>query len=485
MIEGHAVRFDPRALLWGLAAVVLSLGCGLAVAAAPAVAFDVSAVALAALAIRRWPLPALLLIVLVRAAVPNSVLVEFLTLGGGGLALLGHARKLPGRRVTVPLLALLLIALASVPFLPSPDEGSRAGSLLLPLIHIPYASSPSNELFEWTNLATVLVVFGLAAWAVRSRAHLNAVVAAILASALIPLMVGMSQLASGQTVRRTGSTLASIRGPFTFPNYFGFYLLVIVALGIVMLFESRTRLTRGASGAVVAAAGVALFLTYTRSAWIALAAVLLVLALTRYRRLLAVGVLLAVTAVLIAPGAVKKAETRFGDLASKSEATASNSWTWRVNEWNAVLPYGWQRPLTGQGFGSYPRMTVRRFGHSSTRYPTIEKPALGVFSPEGFTAHNDYVRMFVELGIPGLLLWVLTLVGAATTALRARRVADVRGVATGTGVIILALGIVSFSDNLQGYAVVLMYAFVLCGALAGVAQRSRGRTAGGPRAGSG
>jgi hypothetical protein len=120
-------------------------------------------------------------------------------------------------------------------------------------------------------------------------------------------------------------------------------------------------------------------------------------------------------------------------------------------------------------------VTVRHFGRFNRRYPTVQDPKLGVFSKVGFTAHNDYVRMFVELGIPGLVLWVLVFVGAVVIAARARRVRGLEPLATGMFALTLALALMSVSDNLQGYSVVLMYAFAVCGGLSGLAALSASR----------
>jgi O-antigen ligase len=318
------------------------------------------------------------------------------------------------------------------------------------------------------NLASVLTVFCLAGWAVTTRARLKTLVSTVLLSALVPIGIALQQLATGNTVTRSGSTLQSLRGPFTYPNYFAFYLVVVLVIATVVILQSRSLAVRAALLLFLLVGLVCLFLTYTRAGWIGFAIALLVLALLRYRALFVVAAVAVLLAVLIAPGAATKAQQRFGDLTSRSESNDSNSWQWRVDEWSAILPYGFQRPLVGQGFGSYSRVTVRRFGHSDRRYPTIQKPYLGVYSPLGFTAHNDYVKMLVEMGIPGLVLWVLVFAGVIWTAARARRVRGLEPIAAGALAVTVALMLISVSDNLQGYTVVLMYAFAVCGALAGV-----------------
>lgn len=476
----RVARIELGRLGWGVLAVLLALGSGLLVGLAPKAAICVGAIAATAILVARFPFASLILILVIRAALPNSVLIGFLTLGAGVLALLVSAPRLPAKRVILPFLALLLIAAASVPLLPSLDEGLQPGPLRLPVLGTVYAATPSTELLAWMNLGSVLTVFCLAAWAVRTTRMINTLITAALLSALVPITIAFNQLAKGETVIRTGSSLRSLRGPFDYPNYFAFYLVVILVIGIVVLMESRSLAVRVGVGALVAAAFVCLFLTYTRSAWIGFALALITLAFLRYRRLFAIAALTVVLAALVAPSATHKAQQRFGDLTSRSEANDSNSWTWRVDQWNAILPYGFQKPITGQGFGSYSRVTVRHYGRFNRRYPTVQDPTLGVFSRVGFTAHNDYVRMFVEMGIPGLVLWVLVFVGAIVTAARARRVRGLEPVATGMLALTLALALISISDNLQGYTVVLMYAFAVCGGLAGLAASSKKRRAAAP-----
>jgi O-antigen ligase len=468
-------RVEFAWLGWALIAALVAAGAGVLVALAPNTAMCVAAIMVAAVLVARHPFPALIVILAARAALPNSVLIGFLTLGAGAVALVFAAPRLPAKRVVLPFVALLLIAIVSVPLLPSPDEGYPHAPLRLPLLGTVYARAPSGELLEWMNLASVLTVFCLAAWAVTTGARLRTLVGTVLVSSVVPIGIALDQLATGNTVVRSDSPLESLEGPFTYPNYFGFYLMVLTLIGIVALFESRSVVTRLLLTGLLTASLVCLFLTYTRAAWIGFGIGLVVLALLHYRRLLLVAAVALPLAVLVAPGAADKAQERFGDLTSKSEASSSNSWTWRVNQWSAILPYGFERPLTGEGFGSYSRMTVRRFGHFDPRYPTINDVNRGVFSPEGFTAHNDYVKLVVEMGFPGLFLWLLVFGGVIWTAARGRRERGVEAVGTAMLAITIALMLVSVSDNLQGYSVVLMYAFGVCGALAGLTAAQTGR----------
>src|SRR3954470_3726364 len=462
-------RLDLQPLGWAAGAMALSLAAGVLAGVSSDVALDMALVAVAAVAIALRPYFVLIGVVLILAAVPQREWLPFVLFAGAALALAVRAPSLPGKCVWIPLLLLLLIALPSVPLLPTHYEGLVANPYLhLPDVGVQYARTPSIALHDWLSLGSVVALFSLAAWCVRSRIRVETVARAVVLSSVLPIAVGIGQLATGNTYERIGTSLHSVRGTFPHPNYFAFYLVVVLALAIALLLESSSIALRVGLSLLVVAGVVCLFLTYTRSAWIGFAITLLGIAVLRYRRLLVLAFVGLAIAALAAPGAVNRAEKRFGDLTSRSQANDSSSWDWRIDQWSAILPYGFDRPFTGQGWDSYARLTVRKFGHGNRRFPTVRFPAYGVFSPVGFTAHNDYVKSFVELGVPGFVLWVLTLVGLLVTSLRARRLPGVGGIASASAATAIALMVMSASDNLQGYTAVLSYAFVVCGALAGV-----------------
>jgi O-antigen ligase len=249
-------------------------------------------------------------------------------------------------------------------------------------------------------------------------------------------------------------------------------MVVVLILALVVFLEHRAIAARVAVGVLMAGAGACLLLTYARTAWIALAVALIALALMRYRRFLAIGVVGLLLAVVGLPTLVDKVQARFGDVTSREQAQSGNSWSWRTGNWSAILPYGYARPLTGQGFGSYPRLTVEHFGTENRDYPTIADKQHPATSARGLLAHNDYVRTFVELGVPGVVLWVAVLLGLLTGCARALRRPAVGAMAAAGVAVALSLIVIATSDNLLS-APVMLYGFALCGAVIGADARLR------------
>ena len=466
-------------LPWLAVAGLLAAPVGVLAATSPWVLICLAAVICMALAIMRWPLGAMLALLALRTASKGQFL-DLLTVLAGSLALVLTAPRLGGRRVWLPFALLLAIALVSVPVRPSPDEGVQPAWLYIPKLHIAYLPRMSLELLSWLRLASVLVAFLLGCWAVKDRKGLQALVVATLVSAAVPVGFGLQQFAAGHFSLHGGQK--SIQGPFTHPNYFAFYLVLVLVIGIVAFIETRRVWVRSLLGVLLGLSAFCLLETYTRGAWIGFAIAVMGLGAMRYRSLFVAGALALVVAAVAFPGTVHKIDQRFGDLSSQSASNSTSSWNWRTREWRHMLHFGSDRPLTGQGFASYSRLTVREFGTEDPNYRTIADPTRPATSSKGFAAHNDYVRMFVEMGVPGLVLWIAVLTGLFSTAWRMRRFEAFAPWAAACAALALALIVMSAADNIQGYTVVLVYPATLVGALVGAAASERAR---GPRRAAG
>ena len=461
-------------IAWVLLAVAGSAAVGIGLREAPMLTLDIAIAGAVATAIALQPYAALLLILLLRATVVNSQFADIATFVGGALALLAVAPGLPAKRVTLPLIGLLVLALPGIPFTPSLDEG------LVPPGYVPglgevYIDPPSTELLQWLRLGAALVVICLAAWTVRDRLRLEGVVGALLAGAIYPIAVGLQQIATGDFQERAG--FDAIRGPFYQSNYYAFYLVVALTVALAAVIELRGVWRRAGAATVLAAGSVCLLFTYTRAAWLGFAIVLLVAGLLLYRRMLVVLAIAFAALVVAFPTQTERAGDRIENITNPA-TSGDDSWSWRKGEWRRMFPHGMDRPLAGTGFGSYSRMTVEEFGTTDPKYSTTITPGR-----LGFAAHNDYLKTFVENGFPGLVLWLAVLTGVFALMRRARRVAALRGYATVGLALTVALFFMSFSDNIQAYTAVMVCTFGFIGAVIGAATGGVVRRRGDPAEG--
>lgn len=217
----------------------------------------------------------------------------------------------------------------------------------------------------------------------------------IVASAVVPIVVGWIQFTSG--VGKPGELHGGLRvqGTFDHPNTYGFYLVSILAaawgLGAIVKSPAARRLV----GVMALTCFVSLFITLSRNSWGA--AVLLVLTIGWRRRRVLVAAGIACTAVLMAmPRVIVRA---FDLFQPRSGANRGNSLVGRLDLWNQDFSLWQSSPLLGHGWGSTQATT-------------------GAFT------HNDFLRALVEAGLLGFIVFVLFLgamVRASWRAARGRR----------------------------------------------------------------
>jgi O-antigen ligase len=457
--EGPA-GFSAR--MWLVLAMVLAAGAGVIAATEPRLALDLALLVVGVILVLTQPM-AVLLFVLV-AASRHSPLLEILT-AASCVALLPRLPRAPGKALLIPLVLFLLFALPGVRFSNPDFLGAVHRVLVIPGLGWEFLTRPSPEFLAWIRLGFGFGLALLAALTVTSVQRARLVFGAVILSGIHPVLLGLSQLLGGKYVAKGGFN--SVQGPFDFPNEFGFFLVIVLVMSLVGAFELRRRSLRIGSAALALATLVVLQHTYTRSAWIGAALALLILAVFHYRRLVLLAVALLAVAVVAAPSAVESVQARFGDLASQNASNSKNSLEWRRGEWARMSHFGDEKPLTGQGFGSYQRLTVKEFGFQDDSFSTIAtEPGRGIVSV-GFAAHNDYVKLYVETGVPGVVLWIIVLAGLVITAAAAARVPELRPWAVAVAALGVAFALMSASDNIQGYAVPLAILFALTGALAG------------------
>ncbi|HEX2234043.1 MAG TPA: O-antigen ligase family protein [Thermoleophilaceae bacterium] len=444
----------------------LSAAVGLAAGAVPVVLVGLTGLIVGALATMAWPGLVLFGTLLVRPSLDSSgslISLGSINLAGviagalcfaGGLALLVKRPRLPAKGAALPFLLLLALALLSVSYAPEPADAFRT----------------------WVRLGALIVLFWLAVWVTREVSDLQRIVTIILASAVLPIAVGLWQLVTGSGLVGRGQGGASHTAPpstFVHPNGFAFFLLIVVALGLVALLETRDRLLRAVLSVGLAIATACLFFTYTRSAWVGLAVLVILVAAMEYRRLLGTMAIGAVLALLALPSFIGSVERRFQDLSGSAGYTA-DSLEWRTENWSRMFPYAQESPLTGHGLASYLPLSRREFHPFEGAFvsdPT-KTPESAEEGQPGVGAHNDYVEFAVELGYTGALLWIATLVVLAAAMLRARKVPGVRPYATAAfAVIAVFMGISAF-DHVRGNGPVVFALAALCGGIVGVSQRS-------------
>ncbi len=334
------------------------------------------------------------------------------------------------------------------------------------------------ELLKWLEMGLIVwLILDTAADPIRPDGPVRtarALLVSLLAAGLLQAVIGIWQFG----LRSTGPEHFIVLGRFfraygTFeqPNPFGGYMNLTALLALGTLWGLlAARFTPGNSGETLfrprrywtlfvaicaVTASLALVLSWSRGAWLGFLAGLAVLALFSTRRVLAGGALLTVAGVVLGAGiywgvsaglgpALAVAdrlggfadEFALGDARGVDINDANYAIIERLAHWQAAAGMARDDLWTGVGFGNYPA--------AYAAYGLINFPdALG-------HAHNYYLNLLAEVGLPGLLAYLLFWLAIVAQTIRASRQLawPERGVAVGLLAAWAALAVHHMVDKL-------------------------------------
>jgi O-antigen ligase len=310
----------------------------------------------------------------------------------------------------------------------------------LAALSVTFTPQVARGLRELSRLGAILVLLLVLQEFLATRSRQRLILGAVFVSAVVPITVAARQMATGSHLFSAGG-FDRVTGTFTHPNPLATYLTLIVILGVAVL-PHVGRWYRIGLVVLIGAGAWTLLLTYTRSGWIA---VFIGLAVVGYYQR---GILLPLLGIAVVVGAlaVPIVVERFADLSDTATASGQpvNSLEWRVQTWENALG-AVENPIVGMGLLSSDSLT------DANKLP-----------------HNDFVRMYVELGIVGFLVYLWFLGAAwriAVISLGASSLDLNRGLAVGFAGVAAAFLVLSVVSNLMSQLVLLWY-FAITASLA-------------------
>lgn len=194
-----------------------------------------------------------------------------------------------------------------------------------------------------------------------------------------------------------GTHFGRARGPMLQSARLGMYLIACAGATVALLaFKGKwTRQAVVLAAVLLPCYLAAVYFTYTRSVWLgAASAGTIALAATlhgRWRALALLGVFAAAALVVLAKGESLVAFQRD----TSAEETAESTYMRASFAYVSWLMFQ-ERPITGVGFGQFPKQSTYYLGDRST--------SLRLEDIRGYIHHNTLLSVLVELGIFGLLL---------------------------------------------------------------------------------
>ncbi len=322
-------------------------------------------------------------------------------------------------------------------------------------LSLAYSRFPSETLIETVRVADYIVIAGLAFSIARNAVAFRRLLYTVLLSAIVPILVATYQLLTS-TGLADEVRANRLFGTFTHPNFFAYFLAIIVVVLVALIIADRARQT-WQWWVALAIVVPFLFLTYTRGAMlIAVAATGLFLALHYGWRFIRVGAIIGLgLGILVAAVLLLEQTTHLGisDLplvqrfTTLDSSSGNNSLSFRFSLWQQMLPTAEENLVIGHGAGTFRSLASREINID-------------------LEAHNDYLKIVTELGLIGLVLYVAYLVTLILTMLRsfAKSEGDARIFAAAGLALATSLAVMSFFDNIyQSTALYWVFLAVVTG----------------------
>jgi O-antigen ligase len=214
-------------------------------------------------------------------------------------------------------------------------------------------------------------------------------------SYLLPCLLGLYQAITQRGFYGVDGFFR-INGTYFHPNSFAFNLFLAFIIFTTVYFNSQKKLRKKVLFYLIILMILILF-TLTRSAWLGLILFILVLLLIYERKKVLKYSILAISLLFIFVILNNYTILRYFDWNTiplvRRVTTSTNllsSWEWRIKTWTQMTKYVYQSPFIGFGLDTY------RFLRSKEVYDITES----------LYAHNDYLKILIELGALGLLLYL-------------------------------------------------------------------------------
>lgn len=324
--------------------------------------------------------------------------------------------------------------------------------------------SSSASIIETVKFINIAAIFALSFIGIKAKFFsLKEMLLAVASSAVIPLLFGVLQII-GKTGISTFDIHGRIFGTFAHPNVFAFFVLTLLFLHIQFSgiqpidFWKKNKMLSYVAYAFLC---VLLVFTYTRAALVGLCIFLVIIGILKFKKML-LALLVAVTGFYLIffplnDFLIRKTNYSLQEIPLIARVTSRNedadSFVWRRALIRENIPIIRSRPYLGYGFGTFPKVWEAERADSH-------------FWDDSAEAHNDYLRLAVEIGLVGLLLYCIVLLRllyiTAQPLWENKKVKHEYMYMAAWVVTFLAL---SFTDNMLHHTPVMWMTFALWGAV--------------------
>jgi len=279
-----------------------------------------------------------------------------------------------------------------------PLSGAWFLFLGLSLISIFYSLNKMDSVRMFLKLLDFYFIYSLAYfYFTKYKSKKNYFLVAVMVAYILPVILGFYQI-----ITKNGfigpEGFNRIYGSFSHPNIFSFNLFFLFLILVLFYFKPLGKKFKKWNLLALIGVGILIIYTLTRSTWIATVILLICLMWIYYSKkiplyLFILSLVIFVSFILVNYTSVKYFNWNNINIICRaiSPNDYMSSWDWRISTWTQMTKYIYDSPLIGYGLDTY------RFLREKQAYSPYET---------SYYAHNDYLKILIELGILGLLLYL-------------------------------------------------------------------------------
>ncbi|WP_018703387.1 MULTISPECIES: O-antigen ligase family protein [Sporomusaceae] len=279
-------------------------------------------------------------------------------------------------------------------------DGAVGAVTILGALSILASPDPGFSLYNYTHLmGRYVLLYYLVVCNLQSAEQLRKLIWVVLCSAFLVAVYGLYQYVVGFDISATqwvdGEQFPELKtrvfSTLENPNLLAGYLVMMMALASGMAFAARSWKEKGLLLGLTALFGLCLVYTYSRGAWLSVAAVVAIYGWLHNRRIFWIFCLLPL-GLLVAQDSI------LARLTSILNPTDTSS-TLRIALWESTIAMIMDNPFSGIGWGAY----------------WMVYPEYDFFINDGHTkifhAHNMYLNIAAEIGLPGFVAFLTVMYG--------------------------------------------------------------------------
>lgn len=360
------------------------------------------------------------------------------------------------------IVSIVIIYKAKISVLAIPLSFIFIGLFLIYILFTILSAYPIISINELIRVLSFLIMYVTGYVLIKSKKDCINFIKVVIMSSIIPVIIGYLQLLNGTGLYTNPGFENRIAGTFGHPNVLGYFLLIIIALMVYLFFEKNI-IAKPKFKYMFILYGILsvilLISTYTRGAWIGLFVLLIGVSLIKSPKTTMIYTVVAIPILgLLLSGYFWIQQTIWQGLTPIKDIPViervvglfsgdpSDSIIWRQVMWVDMYEKAMTRPLIGFGTGTI---------------EIIVEEVRGV-SLGALEVHNDYIKVFVEMGVIGLIVYILFII-AILYSLIIRIKSRQDTLLLITTFIVIAIYLSSIWDNLLRQTAVMWIFFAILG----------------------